>query len=268
MNATTGKYAEVNGIKLYYEVHGSGAPLVLLHGGLGAIEMFGEVLTLLAQSWQVIAVDLQAHGRTADIDRPISLEAMADDVAALIQHLGLGKTDIMGYSMGGGTAMQVAIRHPEVVRKLVVVSAPFKRSGWHNGDEMGVGMGPEAAEAMKPTPMYQLYSQVAPRIEDWSRLVTKMGEMMRRDYDWGQDVAALTHPVLIVVGDADLVRASHAVRFFELLGGGKQDGGWDGSGMSKSQLAILPGITHYTMFASPALAAAVTPFLNAPMPAK
>jgi pimeloyl-ACP methyl ester carboxylesterase len=266
-NGTNGSYAQVNGINLYYQVHGAGEPLILLHGGVGAIEMFGEVLPLLAGGRQVIGVDLQAHGRTADIDRPMSLEAMGDDVAALIKHLNFDKADVMGYSMGGGVALQTAIRHPEVVRKLVVVSCPFKRDGWY--PEMVAGMSqmsPGAAEPMKQTPMYALYAQVAPRVDDWPVLLTKMGEMLRKDYDWTKDVAAMKTPTLIVVGDADGVRTSHAVEFFELLGGGKADGGWDGSGMSNSRLAILPGTTHYTIFASPALAAAVIPFLDAPTP--
>jgi pimeloyl-ACP methyl ester carboxylesterase len=125
-----GAYAEVNGLNLYYEVHGEGEPLILLHGGVGAIEMFGEVLPLLAEGRQVIGVDLQAHGRTADIDRPMTYEAMADDVAALIEHLGVGEANVMGYSLGGGVALQTAIRHPEAVRKAVLVSTPFKRDGW------------------------------------------------------------------------------------------------------------------------------------------
>ena len=162
-----GKYAEVNGLEMYYEVHGSGEPLILLHGGVGAIEMFGEVLPLLAEGRQVIAADLQAHGRTADIDHSLSYEAMADDVAALIEHLDLEKADIMGYSLGGGVALQTAIRHPEVVRKLVVVSTPFRRDGWYPEVLAGMEqMGPEAAEPMKGTPMYALYSSVAPRPED------------------------------------------------------------------------------------------------------
>src|SRR5689334_570480 len=127
----SGSYAQVNGINLYYQIHGAGEPLILLHGGFGAIEMFGEVLSMLAAVRQVIAVDLQAHGRTVDIDRPMSLEAMADDIAALITHLGFEKADVMGYSMGGGAALQTAIRHPEVVRKLVVVSCPMRRDGWY-----------------------------------------------------------------------------------------------------------------------------------------
>jgi len=260
-------YAQVNGINLYYEVHGEGEPLILLHGGIGAIEMFGEVLPLLAEGRQVIAVDLQAHGRTVDIDRPLSLEAMADDIATLIQRLYFAKVDIMGYSMGGAVALQTAIRHPALIRKLVVVSCPCKRSGWYPEIVAGMSqMGAAAAEPMKQTPMYALYAQIAPRPEDWALLLTKMGEMLRKDYDWSQDVQSIKAPTLIVVGDADSVRTSHAAEFFELLGGGKVDGGWDGSGMSNARLAILPATTHYTIFSSPALAAAVIPFLDTPTP--
>jgi pimeloyl-ACP methyl ester carboxylesterase len=264
---TGGNYAEVNGIRLYYEVHGAGEPLVLLHGGLGAVEMFGEVLPLLAEGRQVVAVDLQAHGRTADIDRPLGYEAMADDVAALIEHLGFERADVMGYSLGGGAALQTAIRHPGAVRKLVVVSTPFKRDGWYPEVLAGMGqMGPEAAEPMKATPMYALYSSVAPRPDDWPVLLTKLGALLRKDYDWSGDVAAVGTPTLIVVGDADSVRTSHAVEFFELLGGGKADAGWDGSGMSNARLAILPATTHHDIFSSPTLASAVAPFLDAPTP--
>ncbi len=262
-----GSYAPVNGINLYYEVHGTGQPLMLLHGGVGAIEMFGEVLPLLAQGRQVIAVDLQAHGRTADIDRPLSYEAMADDVGALIKHLELKSADVMGYSLGGGVALQTAIRHPDAVRKLVLVSTVFRRDGWHAENLAGMDqMGPAAAEPMKQTPMYQLYSSIAPRVEDWPMLLPKLGDMMRQNHDWAKDVAAVKAPTLIVVGDADSVRTSHAVEMFELLGGGQRDGGWDGSGMSNARLAILPGVTHYGSFNSPTLATTVAPFLEAPMP--
>jgi pimeloyl-ACP methyl ester carboxylesterase len=267
MNTTKGHYAKVNGLKLYYEMHGTGEPLVLLHGGNGAIEMFGEVLPLLAKSRQVIAVDLQAHGRTADIDRPLTFEFLADDIAALIEQLSFEKTDVMGYSLGGGVALRVAIQHSEMVRKLVVVSFPNKRDGWYPEFLADIGqMGPEAAEPMKQTPMYQLYSIIAPRLEDWPVLLTKLGKLVRQDYDWSNEVAAIKVPILLVVGDADSVRTGHAVEFFELLGGGKKDGGWDGLGMSKAQLAILPGTTHYTIFNSPTLVATVMPFLEAPLP--
>ncbi len=265
---TAGNYASVNGLNLYYETYGgAGKPLVLLHGGVGAIEMFGEVLPRLAEGRQVIAVDLQAHGRTADVERPMRFELMADDIAALIKRLGLERTDVMGYSLGGGVALQTTIRHPDVVRKLVLVSTPFKRDGWYPEVLAGMAqMGPQAAEPMKQTPMYQLYASIAPRPEDWPVLLTKLGELLRQDYDWSKDVAGIKAPTLIVVGDADSVRTSHAVELFELLGGGKADAGWDGAGMSNSQLAILPGTTHYYIFSSPTLAPTVTPFLDAPMP--
>jgi pimeloyl-ACP methyl ester carboxylesterase len=262
-----GSHASVNGLQMYYEVHGTGKPLVLLHGGVGAIEMFGEVLGMLAEGRQVVAADLQAHGRTADVERPLSLESMADDVAALIEHLGFERADVMGYSLGGGVALQSAIRHPEVVRKLVLVSTPFRREGWYPEVLEGMAqMGPEAAEPMKATPMYQLYAGVAPRPEEWPVLLTKLGRLLAQDYDYSEEVAAIEAPTMIVVGDADSVRTAHAVEFFELLGGGKADTGWDGLGRPNARLAVLPATTHYDIFSSPGLASAVTPFLDSPMP--
>jgi pimeloyl-ACP methyl ester carboxylesterase len=262
-----GDYAHVNGLEIYYEVHGTGQPLVLLHGGVGAIEMFGEVLPLLAESRQVIAVDLQAHGRTADIDRPLRLVSMADDIGALIEHLGFEEADVMGYSLGGGVALQTAIRHPQLVRKLVLVSTPFSRDGWYPEVLAGMEqMGPAAAEPMKQTPMYQLYASVAPRPEDWPVLLTKLGQLLEQDYDLSEAVAAIEAPTMIVVGDADSIRTAHAVEFFKLLGGGKADAGWDGSGMSNARLAVLPATTHYDIFSSSTLASTVPPFLDAPMP--
>lgn len=260
-----GHYAEVNGLSLYYEIRGEGKPLILLHGGLGSIEMFGEVLSLLAEGRQVIAVDLQAHGRTADIDRPLSYEAMADDIAALISELGLEQADVMGYSLGGGVALRTAIQHPEVVRKLVLISTPFARDGWFPEVLAGMGqMSAESAGMMEQTPMYKLYASIAPKPEDWPALVGKTGALLGKDYDWSEDISGMTIPTLLVVGDADQIRTSHTVAFFELLGGGQRDGGWDGSGMSNSHLAILPGITHYTIFMLPELASTVTPFLDSP----
>lgn len=264
-----GNHAEVNGLNLYYEVHGSGRPLILLHGGFGTTGMFARVLPMLAEGRWVIAVDLQAHGRTADIDRPLSFEAMADDVAALIRHLGFEETDVMGYSMGGGVALQTAIRHPEVVRKLVVVSNPFKREGWYPEVRAAMSqVGPEAAQPMKQSPMYRAYSAVAPKPEDWPVLCAKMGELIGRDYDWSEAVAAMRTPTMIVIGDADSIPPAHAAEFFGLLGGGKRDAGWDGSGMSASRLAVLPGTTHYDSFASPLLASVVAPFLDALVPGR
>ena len=260
-----GRYADVNGIKLYYEIHGSGKPLVLLHGGLGAIEMFGPNLQALAKGRQVIGVDLQGHGRTADIDRPLSVLYMADDVAALIKHLGIARTDVMGYSLGGGVALQIAIRHPEVVNKLVVVSTPFRRNGFYPDILVQQAqVNANAAEAMKQTPMYQMYVSLAPRPEDWGRLLGKIGEAMKQDFDFSNEIRGIKAPTLIIAGDADIFPPAHAVEMFGLLGGGQRDGGWDGSGRPKSRLAILPGVTHYTMGSDPAMAAVAIPFLDEP----
>lgn len=262
---TAGRYADVNGIKLYYETHGSGRPLILLHGGLGAIEMFGPNLPALAKTRQVIGVDLQGHGRTADIDRRLSVELMADDIAALIKHLGIDRPDIMGYSLGGGVALQTAIRHPEVVGKLVVVSTPFRRNAFYPEILAQQGqVNAAAAEGMKQTPMYQLYSSIAPRPADWPRLLEKIGEAMKQDFDFSKQIAGIKATTLIVAGDADIFPPVHAVELFGLLGGGQRDAGWDGSGRPKSSLAILPGLTHYNIFSNPALAATAIRFLDEP----
>lgn len=257
----------VNGLKMYYETFGDGQPLVLLHGGFGLIGMFDPILPALAKERQVIGVELQGHGHTADMDRPLSFEQMGDDIAALIQGLGLQKADLMGYSLGGGAAIQTAIRHPESVGKLVAVSAPCKGVGWYPEVLAGMrSMNAEVGKTWTDSPMYKSYAAVAPSPENWPTLVGKMGQLLSKDYDWSLQVAKLRMPVMIVVGDADSVRPAHAVEFFALLGGGQRDAGWDMSGVSNSRLAILPGVTHYTMFAEPALAAAVIPFLDAPLP--
>lgn len=265
----TGKYADVNGIKLYYEIHGKGKPLVLLHGGLGAIEMFGPNLPALAKGRKVVAVDLQGHGRTADIDRPFSHQSIADDIAALIKHLGLGHCDVMGWSFGGGIALQTVIRHPDVVDRLIVVSIPFRRDGFYPDIlTQQAQVNAAAAETMKQTPMYEMYSKLAPRPEDFPKLLDKIGEFMKKDYDYSQDIASIKAKTLIVCGDADIFPPSHAVEMFGLLGGGKKDGGWDGSGKPNAQLAILPGTTHYTIGNDPRLAEVAIRFLDGSTPKK
>ena len=263
----TGQYADVNGINLYYETHGSGRPLILLHGGLGSGEMFGPVLPALAANHQVILPDLQGHGRTADIDRPIDVRLMADDIAALIRHLGLEKPDVMGYSLGGGVSFFTAARHPELVRRHVMVSANIRRSAIYA--EMLAQqeqVGPEAAEFMKDTPMYQLYQRVAPRPEDFPRLLGKIGASMAKDFDHSNEVRGLKVPTLVVAADADMAPPSHYVEVFALLDGGQRDGGWMGEGRPKGghALAILPGLTHYSIGASPLLATVASAFLDAP----
>jgi pimeloyl-ACP methyl ester carboxylesterase len=261
----TGHYAEVNGINLYFETHGAGRPLILLHGGLGSGEMFGPILGTLSERHQVIAVDLQGHGRTADIDRPLDVRLMADDIAALIGHLGLDKPDLVGYSLGGGVALQTAVRHPGSVGRLVVVSANIRRDAIY--PDMLVQQGQvnaAAAEFMKDTPMYQLYQRVAPRPGDFPRLLDKIGEAMSKDFDFTEDVSGLAVPTLIVAADADMAPPSHYAEVFSLLDGGQRDGGWMGEGRPKGghALAILPGLTHYNIVGSPLLAAVTLAFLG------
>jgi len=261
-------YAPVNGVEYYYAVYGEGDPVILLHGGFGAIEMFGPVIGLLAEGHQVIGVDLQGHGRTLPFDRPMSLEAMGDDVAALIGFLGHEKADVMGYSTGGGVALRVGIQHPEVVDKLILVSTPYAFSGWHDFNQQGmkqISAAPEqAAGGMKQTPMYQMYAAIAPDANNWIKLITQMGELLGKDYDYSGEVQEMKVPTMLVVGDWDSVRTSHVAAFFELLGGGKQDANWDGSGMNANRLAVLPGATHYTIFSDPRLAETAIGFLDAP----
>ena len=261
-----GAYADVNGLHLYYETHGTGRPLILIHGGLGSGEMFGPTIpALVAAGYQVIAPDLQGHGRTADIDRPIDVRLMADDIAALIRHLGLEQVDVVGYSLGGGVALFLASKHPELVRKVVIVSANARRDAMPSEMLAQQGqMNAAAAEFMKDTPMWELYQRVAPRPEDFGRLLDKIGASMAQDFDFSDVVAGLEVPTLIVAADADMAPPSHDVEMFKLLDGGLRDGGWMGEGRPKGghALAILPGLTHYNLGASPLLVAVTLDFLG------
>jgi pimeloyl-ACP methyl ester carboxylesterase len=258
-------YADVNGLSLYYSEHGSGEPLVLLHGGIGSGDMFVALVPELETGRRVITVDLQGHGRTADVDRPFSPEAMADDIAALAEHLGLAQIDVLGYSLGGEVALRTAIQHPALVRRLVLISIPCRRDGNHPEVVAAMDqMTPEIAEMMKQSPPYALYSSIAPRPEDWPVLIAKTSDLLKVDYDWTAETAALTAPTMLVYADADSVRPAHIVEFYGLLGGGLRDAGWDNSHRPTARLAILPGTTHYDVFMSPLLAAAIIPFLDAP----
>ncbi|MFR9775360.1 alpha/beta fold hydrolase [Micromonospora sp. MS34] len=264
-NAGTGRYADVNGISLYYETHGAGRPLILLHGGLCAGEMFAPILPALADHHQVILVDLQGHGRTADVDRPLDVTLMADDIAALIDHLGLRKPDVVGYSLGGGVALQTAIRHPHLVGRLVAASANIRRDAiYPEMLQQQAQVGAAAVEFLKETPMYELYQRVAPRPEDFPRLLDKIGAAMAKDFDYTEEVRGLQVPTLIVAADADMAPPSHYVEVFKLLDGGLRDGGWMGESRPKGghALAILPGLTHYDIGVSPLFAAVTLAFLD------
>jgi pimeloyl-ACP methyl ester carboxylesterase len=244
---TGGHYAPVNGLKLYYEIHGTGRPLVLLHGGFGTIAgMFDQLLPPLAATRQVIAVELQGHGHTADIDRPLRYELLADDIAALLRHLGLAQADLCGYSLGGGVALQTAIRHPQLVGKLVLISTVGKRQGWYAEDSAAMAtMTAEVGATWVGSPMHAAYAGAAPHPEDWPVLVGKMGDLLREDYDWSEAIAAIPAPTLIVAGDADGVRLTHAVEMLGLRGAAKAVSFMDP--LPTSQLAILPGTTHLSI---------------------
>ena len=261
--ARKGNIPASGGVTYYYEIHGQGEPLLLLHGGLGSMDMFGPVLPAFVKQRQVIAVDLHGHGRTTLGERPIDLTVIADDLAMLLRKLGYRAVDVLGYSFGGGAAFRLAVQHPDLVRRLVIVSAPYAQDGFY--PEMlpqQAAVGAAMAEAMKPTPMYQSYVKVAPRPQDFPKLLDRMGEYMRKPYDWTEDVKKLKGPVMLVYGDSDMIRPEHIVRFYQLLGGGSKDAGWQREHMSKNRLAILPNVTHYEMFMAPALVSTALPFLN------
>jgi pimeloyl-ACP methyl ester carboxylesterase len=258
-------YAPVNGLEMYYEIHGSGEPLVLLHGAFGAIDLWGPILTTLAEHHQVIAVELQGHGHTADlIDRPLGYEQMADDVAALMAHLGIAQADVIGYSMGGTTGLQLAIRHPERVHKLVAISANYRSDGYY--PELLAGLQQMTPEIFVGTPEEAAYLRHAPHPENFLVLVEKQKVLPQAVAFPEADVTRVAAPTLVVLGDADVVRPEHAVALFRLLGGGVP-ADLTGS-LPRSQLAILPGTTHRSMVTerSDQLLAAIEPFLAAPMP--
>ena len=256
-------HAAVNGVNYYYAVYGTGEPLLLLHGGLGQIEMFGPNLTKLAQSRQVIGVDLQGHGRTPLGNREISLVDMGNDMAGVLKKLRYDKVDVLGYSMGGGVAFQFAAQHPEMVRRLALVSAGYSQDGFY--PEMlpqQAAVGAAMLEQMKGTPMYKSYVAIAPHPEEFPKLLDQMGAYMRKSYDWSADVKKLTMPVMLIFGDSDMYRPEHIVNFYQLLGGGLKDAGWQREHMSQNRLAILPNLTHYEMGLAPQLVDTALPFLN------
>ena len=263
--AGTGAYAELNGLNMYYEIQGAGRPMILLHGGLGSGEMFGPILPALTANHRVIAPDLQGHGRTADIDRPIDERLMADDIAALIDHLGLDKPDLVGYSLGGGVAFHTAVKYPEKIGRLVTASVYFRSDDVHEELKAMQGqVNASAAEFMKETPMWETYQRLAPRPEDFGRLLDKIGEMMQEGFDYTDELRGIQVPTLLVAADADQAPPSALVEAFKLIDGGLRDGGWTGENRPKGghALAILPGLTHYDIFASPLLAAVALDFVD------
>jgi pimeloyl-ACP methyl ester carboxylesterase len=238
----------VSSLRLYHEIHGTGRPLVLLHGALSTIETsFGAVLPLFAKNRRVLAVEQQAHGHTADLDRPLSYEQMAEDTAALLRGLEIEATDIFGYSMGAGVALEIAIRYPEMVRKLVLASLTVNAYGFYPGTQ-------ELIDSVDPADLdgssfQAAYAEVAPDPRGWRGLVAKVNALDRGFVGWPPEaIAAIEAPTLVIAGDSDIVTPEHAVELFRLRGGGV-DG--DAAGLPDSELAILPGTTHLTIVDRP-----------------
>jgi len=253
-------FADVNGQHIFYSVHGAGKPLILLHGGINP-DSFGSNLAELAKGRQVIAVHLQAHGRTPDNDRPLRCETLGDDVAALIGHLKLGKADVMGYSLGADVALQTAIRHPDGVDRLVLVSGTMRKDGSYpevvaafNQLEANAAM---IGGGVKASPLGQAYPDV-----DWTKLFRKVGDLTKRPFDWSADVATVRARTLLVFADADSIRPEHMVEFWKALGGGQRDAGSDGSLRPANQFAIVSNTTHYTLAVEPMLPEIVERFLG------
>ena len=260
MRRPSSEYADINGLQLYYEVHGEGPPIILLHGGVSASEVFSQVLPELAKTRKVLAVHLQGHGHTKDINRALRFEFMADDVAALLAYLKIPKADVLGYSLGGGVALQTIIRHPAVVNRLVVISAAMKHDGSFPEvnaafDQMNAHASQIAAN-IKGSPLGQMYPEV-----NWESLLRKIAEMESQDFDWSGAIKQIKSPTMLVFADADSVRPEHIVAFYKALGGGQHDAGLDGSLRSQARLGIVPGATHYNILSSKIVPELVSGFL-------
>jgi pimeloyl-ACP methyl ester carboxylesterase len=262
--ASTG-YADTNGIKLYYEVHGQGEPLVLIHGGLTTIDEMEGWIRPLAKSRQVIAVEMQGHGHTTDTDRPLSFATLGDDVAALLDHLGIPKADVVGHSFGAACAIRAAIQHPDRVRRLVVISSPYAHAGWYPEAREGMSqVGASLAEGLMVTPTGKLSKQW-PEPGRFASFLDKLGRLMGQDYDWSAEIAKLPMPVLLVFADNDSVPTRHVAEFFALVGGGLKEPGWLNTQLSTSRLAVVPGYSHYNFIASPEVPRIVGKFLADPL---
>jgi pimeloyl-ACP methyl ester carboxylesterase len=246
MADTSGRVA-VNGAELYYEIHGEGSPLVMLHGGVNPADFFGAPLAAMARTHQVIAIHLRGHGLSSDAGTPWSTERFADDVAAVVRELGFEQVDVMGWSLGGAVTFQTGIRHPDLVRKLIVISQGVRSDG--NFPEVQAqfkampAMAAEFGRQLAQSPLAELYPDV-----NWESVMGKTSEMLNAGYDWSADVARIAAPVLLIYADADMLPPEHMVEIYRLLGGGTRDAGVDGSlRPTQNQLAIIPGTTHYNL---------------------
>ena len=255
-------YVDVNGIKIYHEIYGAGEPVVLLHGGLMTTREMSPLIQALSGKRRVIAVELEGHGRTVDTDRPLRFETLGDDVGALIEKLGLGKADVVGWSFGGATALRTAIQHPEGVRRLVVISNPYAHSDWYPETREGMAhVNSKMAEQLMQTPV-GIASRAWPQPERFPRFLDKMGALMAKDYDWSAEIRQLKMPVMLAFADHDAISTRHIAEFFALLGGGLKDAGWQNTQFTNARLSIIPGYSHYNFGTAPELGMSIAKFLD------
>lgn len=265
MNPTRAGYADVSGVRLYHEVYGQGEPLVLIHGGLTTIgEMQGWVQPL-ANHWQVIAVEMQGHGHTADTDRPLRYSTLGDDIAALLDHLAIRSAHVVGHSFGAACAIRTAIQHPERVRRLVVVSSGYAHTGWFPEARRGMAQVGAAMAVNVMRTQTGALSREWPEPERFPRFLDKMGRLLCEDYDWSGEVAQLPMPVVLVFADNDSVSQQHVAQFFALLGGGIREPGWINTRLSRSRLAVVSGYSHYNFLRSPEVPQIIDKFLSDPL---
>jgi pimeloyl-ACP methyl ester carboxylesterase len=266
--AQTGYAEAAEGLRVYYEIYGEGEPIVVMAGGLMDISTMAQTIGPLSRERQVIGIDLEGHGRTALRQTPMSHERNGDDVAAVLRHLNVARADVAGYSHGGDAAIRMAIQHPEMVRNLIVISTAAERDGWYPSALEGMGQVSGAlAPSMQQTPLYTRYAEIAPHPDQFPLLLDRIGELMRKDYDWRAEIAELRTPTLLLFADHDAVTTRHIVEFFALFGGGQQDAaGYDGTPprFSRARLAIVPGYTHYNFGQGPDIARVIEGYLDHP----
>jgi pimeloyl-ACP methyl ester carboxylesterase len=264
--ASTGYAEAAEGLRVHYEVYGQGEPIVVMAGGLGDASSMTQVIAPLSRERQVIAIDLEGHGRTALRRTPMSHERNGDDVAAVLRHLNIAQADVAGYSHGGDAAIRMAVQHPEMVRNLIIISTAAERDGWY--PESLAAMDQTSAAVLpllQQTPLYTRYVEVAPHPDQFPLLLDRLGELMRKDYDWRAEIAELRMPTLLLFADHDAVSMRHIAEFFALFGGGVRDAGWQGPPQyARARLAIVPGYTHYNFGQGPEVARVIKAYLDQP----
>jgi pimeloyl-ACP methyl ester carboxylesterase len=256
-------YADVNGMKMYYEVSGEGDPIIVLHGGYMNIPSMGEIIPKLAKTHKVYALEFQGHGRTNDIDRPITYPNLAEDVAAFMDVTGLKKADVFGYSVGAEVGLQLAIRHPEKVNRLIAAAAAYDLKGWQ--PEFKAAIPQMTVEMIVKMPFAEDYRKLSPNPDGFPALVEKMIALEKQPMAWEDDVKKIKTPVLIIAGDADVATLEHTTSMFRLLGGGVM--GDMGKPLPNSRLAIMPATSHTAVITQvDLLLAFIEPFLKGEIP--